>query len=166
MALVALYKYSSQASTARYMLSVPLVLYALIFLVKYKFTYSVVERLSAFLQDAAIIVVYNVYVIKYQYVPLNYLDFYSLALVLILELLFLLPKLVKFFKGDDEEGSLVNPEKELKQVGGAKKRQDVVEPDIYPNESFEGLRSSQLYANSNQNSTLKQPQQRSPPKRR
>jgi hypothetical protein len=167
MAILAIYKFYSNGSTAKYMLNIPLVLYSLIFLIKYKFAYKVVERVAVLLQDAAIIACYNIFVIKYQYVPYNNLDFYALALVLLLEFIFLLPKLVKFFKNEEEDdSSAVNPEKELKQVahnGAGKKRQEFAEADYMPNDSFSGLRSS---SNVYINQSPKPPQRSPPPKRR
>lgn len=102
MVCLAFYKNGTNADIAKYMLNIPLVLYAIIFLIKYKFAYKVIERISVFLQDAVIITCYNIFVLKYSYITANSLDFFALAIVAALELIILLPKLVNFFKNEDE----------------------------------------------------------------
>ena len=63
------------------------------------------ERISVFLQDAIIITVYNIFIIKYSYITQYNLDFFGIVIVGCLELIFLFPKLVRFCKNDDEEGN-------------------------------------------------------------
>jgi len=82
------------------MLNIPLVLYAIIFVIKYKFAFKVLERISVVLQDAAIIVCYNIFASKYTYIISYNLDFFALLIVAALEMIFLFPKLVSFFRKD------------------------------------------------------------------
>ena len=84
MALLAIYVQISSASIAKYLLNVPLALYALIFLWKYKFSLKVIERIVVGVQDAVIIAVYNIFVANYSYITSYSLDFFALAIVILL----------------------------------------------------------------------------------
>jgi len=81
MVIMTLYSYDSNASVAKYMLNIPLALYALLFLGKYKFMFKVAERVAVFLQDAIIITCYNIFAIKYDDIARTDLDFYALVIV-------------------------------------------------------------------------------------
>jgi len=105
MVFVAVYKTYTNADMIKYFLNASLGIYFLIYIIKYKFAFKVVERISVFLQDAIIITVYNIFVINYSYITQYNLDFFGIVIVGCLEFLFLLPKLVRFFKNEDQEGN-------------------------------------------------------------
>ncbi len=114
MALMAVSVQISTASIAKYLLNVPLGLYTLIFLWKYKFTLKVLERIIIILQDATIITCYNIFVANYNYITSYSLDFFALAIVILLEIITLIPKLVQFCKrSDDDNDPSVNPENDI-----------------------------------------------------
>jgi len=82
--ILAIYQYCPDASVTKYLLNVPLVLYATIFMFEYKFMFRVGQRISVFLQDAIIITVYNIFAIRYSYITQYGLDFFGLAIVAVL----------------------------------------------------------------------------------
>lgn len=105
MVFVAVFKTYTNADITKYFLNGSLGIYFIIFIIKYKFAYKVVERISVFLQDAIIITVYNIFVLNYSYITQYNLDFFGIVIVGGLELLFLFPKLVRFFRNDEEDGN-------------------------------------------------------------
>lgn len=79
-------------------------LFSLFYIIKYKFTFKVVERIFMFIQDALIIAVLNIFVHKYEYIIENHIDFYALAIVLAIELIEVFIKFIMFCKKGEEEG--------------------------------------------------------------
>ena len=73
MAMVAVYKFYTNADIVKYFLNASLGIYFIIF------------------------------IIKYSYITQYNLDFYGIAIVGFLELIFLFPKLASFCKNEDEE---------------------------------------------------------------
>lgn len=60
-------------------------IFALIYLIKYKFHFKVLGRIVAGIQDALIIAGLNIYFHKSQYVYDNHLDFYLVVVIFVLE---------------------------------------------------------------------------------
>lgn len=100
----------------KYLINIPLALFALLYLWKYKYSFKLVERLFSFLQDAAIITCFNIFIIKYQYITQYGIDFYVLCIVGIIELVEVFLKMVAFCRRGEEDhddmGGEVAPEKE------------------------------------------------------
>ena len=105
--LLAIYQYCPNADVTKYLLNIPLVLYAIIFLYEYKFMFRVGERISVFIQDAIIITVYNIFAIKYSYITQYGLDFFGLVIVAVLELFFLLPKVIKACRREQSDSNSI-----------------------------------------------------------
>jgi hypothetical protein len=84
MVLVAINIQIGSAGIAKYLINVPLGIYMLLNLWKYKFSFKVLERIIVFIQDGAIIAAYNIFIENYSYLTTYNLDFFGLALVICL----------------------------------------------------------------------------------
>lgn len=71
----------------KYIVIVFLVLFSLIYLIKYKFTLKVMERIIVFIQDAIILAVFIIYTQDYNIIADNAIDFYALCVVIVLEVI-------------------------------------------------------------------------------
>ncbi len=71
----------------KYIVIVFLVLFSLIYLIKYKFTLKVMERIIVFIQDAIILAVFIIYTQNYNIIADNAIDFYALCVVIVLEVI-------------------------------------------------------------------------------
>lgn len=78
-------------------------IFSIIYLIKYKFAHKVIERIFMFIQDAIIITLLNIFILKPSSVIDNLLDFYGLIIVIIIELIVLIVKFVIFCKRGDED---------------------------------------------------------------
>lgn len=79
-------------------------LYALFYIIKYKFTFKVVERIFMFIQDGLIIAILNIFIHKYSYISDYRIDFYALAIVLAIELIEIFIKFILYCKkGSDDD---------------------------------------------------------------
>lgn len=103
---------SSVQSAMKYLIpNVFIGLFALFYIIKYKFTFKVVERIFQFVQDGIIIAVLDIMVFQYQYIIDYHIDFYALAIVLAIELLEVFIKFIMFCKkgNDDDDEGVVSP---------------------------------------------------------
>lgn len=80
-----------------------LAIYLLIYLIKYKFTLKVFERIFVVIQDGVILAIFIIYFIDYSIVANNALDFWALVIVIAIEIIELLIKLVNWCRKGDED---------------------------------------------------------------
>ena len=139
-AVMALLVVSSQVnSLAQYFVYGPIVIYDLVFLVKYKFTFKVAERLVFIIDEAVLLVVFSCFLFNPQYIYNNNLDLLGLAIVILLDLLLFIPKLVSHCKNDEEQSDPeVNPEKESPR---SPRKRPSYEPELMPENSYDNLRN-------------------------
>ena len=128
----------------KYIINVPLALYAILYLIKYKFAYKVFERVLSSVQDALIIAIFNIFVIEYKHVSEYGLDFYAIAIVGIIEIIEVIIKLVRFCKrgndDDDDAPAEVVPEKDGRGVEKDRKNNSFGAMDnITPEASYDNL---------------------------
>ena len=118
-AVIVYYKYSTSSTTRdamKYIIpNVFIGLFALFYIIKYKFTFKVVERIFMLVQDGIIIATLNIFIFKYSYIADYHIDFYALAIVLAIELLEIFIKFIIYCRtgsnDDNDEGAAVSPEK-------------------------------------------------------
>lgn len=136
----------------KYLINIPLVLFTIIYLVKYKFTFKVFERVIVLIQDAVIIACFNIFILKYEYITSYAIDFYALCVVIFLEMLEMIIKIKVMCKraddDDEEEGDdrsgVVSPEKEGRSVDRADKLKNSFANinDLNPENSFDIMRNN------------------------
>ena len=80
-------------------------IFAIIYLIKYKFSAKVFERILQIVQDGIIIATLNIFFFKYEWINQHYLDFWALVVVMAIEVLMTFIKFIIFCKnkGDEEE---------------------------------------------------------------
>ena len=104
---------TNSQDTLKYVISFVIYgLFALIYLWKYKFAAKVLERLVQIVQDGLIIATMAIFMFKSEYINSHHVDFYALAVVIVLELLVTLIKFCLFCRNkedDDEDGDAVSP---------------------------------------------------------
>jgi hypothetical protein len=71
-------------SMAKYFIYGPLVIFAVIYLLEYKYTFKCCERVFVLITEGIIIAVYSLYMFNYSYISTNNVDLFGLALVLLL----------------------------------------------------------------------------------
>ena len=69
---------------AKYFIYGPIVIYDLVFLAKYKFTFRVFERLVFIVQEAVLITIFSLFIFNKQYIADNNIDLLGLGLVILL----------------------------------------------------------------------------------
>jgi hypothetical protein len=69
---------------AKYFIYGPIVIYDIVFLLKYKFTFKIFERFIFIVQEAVLITVFSLFLFNKQYIADNNLDLLGLALVILL----------------------------------------------------------------------------------
>ena len=135
-------------------------LFAVFYLIVYKFRARVVERIFSTMMDVIIIVVLNLFIFSPDTIYDNHMDFYALVVVLVIELIETFIKFVMFCKSKgDEEDDAVNPEKDSPKRGN-----NSFGASINPEGSYDGLNNSGI-----RNSGINSPPQRrggAPPRRR
>lgn len=83
------------------------------------------------IQDAIIIVLLNLSIAKPETVVENLLDFYGLAIVIVIELIIIIVKTVIFCKrGGEEDTASVAPEKEGRDYNKERKNNNSFSPSI------------------------------------
>jgi hypothetical protein len=98
-------------SMAKYFIYGAIVIYDIVFLVKYKFNFKVLERIFFIIQEGILITVFSLIIFKPQYLADNNIDLLGLALTILIDLLLFIPKLVSTCKSEeDEEDPAINPE--------------------------------------------------------
>jgi hypothetical protein len=98
-------------SLAKYFIYGPLVIFDIFYVIKYKFSFRVFERVFFLLGEAVIITLYSLFIFYPSYIQLYDLDCLGLALVILLDLILFFPKLYSYCKGDGEETDPeINPE--------------------------------------------------------
>lgn len=96
---------------AKYFIYGPIVIYDIVFLVKYKFNFKVFERVLFIIQEGVLITLFSLFIFNTQYLFDNNLDLFGLAIVILADLLLFIPKLVSTCKSaEDEEDPAINPE--------------------------------------------------------
>lgn len=100
----------------KYFVFGPLVLYIIIYLIKYKFTYKCCERFFFIIQEAVILTIYCLYIFNPSYIIKYELDLIALILVCVLEIILFIPKLISYCKSDGEDDGEVNPEQEKQDL--------------------------------------------------
>lgn len=80
-----------------------LAVYSLIYLIKYKFTLKVMERIFVIVQDGIILAVFIIYFVDYNIIADNAIDFWALVVVIVIEIIELLVKLVNRCKNGDDD---------------------------------------------------------------
>lgn len=126
-------------SLAQYFIYGPIVIYDLVLLIKYKFTFKVMERLIFIIDEAILLVVFSCFIFNSQYIYTNNLDLLGLAIVILLDLLLFIPKLVSHCRSDEDQSDPeVNPEKESPR---SPRKKPTYEPDLLPENSFDNLRN-------------------------
>ncbi len=99
--MIALTVASSKSSViAEYFVYGPIVIFDIVYLIKYKFTFKVFERVIFIIQEGVLITVFSLFIFKVEYVFDNNVDLIGLALVIFLELLIFFPKLIQHCKGN------------------------------------------------------------------
>ena len=102
--LVALYSNrASSQDTLKYIIPNAFTgLFAIIYLIKYKFAAKVFERLLQIVQDGLIITTLNIFFFKYDWITMHHIDFYALVVVMVIEVLLTFIKFIMFCrnKGD------------------------------------------------------------------
>ena len=116
-------------------------IFALIYLIKYKFAAKVVERLLVIVQDGLIITTLCIFFYRYEYINTHHIDFYALVIVIAIEILLTFIKFVIFCrnKGDDDDDA-VAPEKEGRGDDRVKNNNSFHE--VNPEHSYNGLNNS------------------------
>lgn len=127
------------------------VLFSVAYLFNYKFSAKVVERILMLAQDIVIIATLNLFVFKYDLIVEKDIDFYAIAVVLIIEILETLIKFIMFCKnnGDGDMDASVAPEKEGRENNKRPSNSfgdsfNEMNPEIAQN-SRNDLRNSQVY---------------------
>lgn len=99
------------SSMAKYFIYGSIIIFDIVYLLKYKFTFKVLERVFFIIQEGVLITVYSLFIFQSSYIKDYNLDLLGLALVILLEILLFIPKLVHYCKnGEEEEDPQVNPE--------------------------------------------------------
>lgn len=120
-------------SMAKFFIYGPIVIYDIVFLLKYKFTFRVFERFIFIIQEAVLITVFSLFIFNTSYIYDNNIDLFGLGIVILLELLIFLPKLVAACKsGEDESDPSINPEGKLERSPGIKKNNNSFNDNLAP----------------------------------
>jgi hypothetical protein len=135
--VVALAAVSTQSnSMAKYFIYGPIIIYDLVFLIRYKFLFKCFERFVFIIQEAVLITVYSLFLFNNQYIFTYNIDLFGLAIVIFFELIIFFPRLANACKNDEEQSDPeVNPEVDRK--GSPRKSIEVGEP------SYDNLRGSE-----------------------
>jgi hypothetical protein len=105
---------STVNSMAKYFIYGPIVIYDIVFLIKYKFTFRIFERIIFIVEEGVLITVYSLFIFGSHYIYDNNLDLIGLALVIFLELMLFIPKLISYCKNEEEDNGQIKPEREQK----------------------------------------------------
>lgn len=79
--------------SAKYVLYAPILIYDIIYLFKYKFSFKVFERIIFILSESTLITIYSLFIFEQSYIIRYSLDFLALAFIIFLELFMLLFKM-------------------------------------------------------------------------
>jgi hypothetical protein len=127
-------------SLAQYFIYGPILIYDIVFLVKYKFTFRVLERIFFILEEAALITVFSLFLFGNQYIYNYNLDLIGIAIAIVLDVIIFIPKLISYCKSDEDEvDPEVNPEKEMRS--SPRKRGNSIEPNLAAENSYDNLRN-------------------------
>lgn len=109
-------------------------IWAVLYLIFYKFTAKVFERILQIAQDGIIIATLNIYFFKYDWINQHYIDFYALAIVIAIEVIMTFIKFVVFCKngGADRDEEAVAPEKEGRGYDRDRKLNNSFAGDVNP----------------------------------
>lgn len=138
---------------AKYFIFGSIVIFDIVYLIKYKFTFRVLERVFFIIQEGVLITIFALFIFNTGYIKDYSLDILGLALVLLLEILLFIPKLVSHCKnGEEEEDPQVNPEGDRS-------------PQLKKNNSFNNNLAPEPSRDNLKDSSDNSPR-RSPPKRK
>lgn len=143
-------------------------LYVLFYVIKYKFTFKVVERIFVIVQDGLIIAILNIMVFNFQYILDYHIDFYALAIVLVIEVIEVLIKFIMFCKkgsDDDDEEAAVSPEKEGREKERINNSFGESVDQINPEYSYNGLQGNNSGVSSGRGAAANN-NRRAPPRKR
>lgn len=102
--VVALAAVSTQSnSMAQYFIYGPIIIYDLVFLIKYKFIYRCFERFVFIVQEAVLITIFSLFLFNNQYIFNYNLDLFGLAIVTFFELIIFFPRLCNACKSDEDQ---------------------------------------------------------------
>lgn len=123
---------------AKYFIYGPIIIYDIVFLVKYKFNFKVFERILFIVQEGVLITLFSLFIFNPQYIFNNNLDLFGMALAILIDLLLFIPKLVSTCKSaEEEEDPAINPEGKTPT-----KRDNIFPENISPEYSRSNLKES------------------------
>lgn len=88
-------------STAKYILYAPIILYDLVHLIKYNYSYKIVERFCFILTEAVFITIYTMFLFGSAYITQYNLDFFGLGIIVFIEVLILLARVYSYCKNSN-----------------------------------------------------------------
>jgi hypothetical protein len=144
-------------------------LYVLFYVIKYKFTFKVVERIFMIVQDGLIIATLDIMVFNFQYILDYHIDFYALAIVLAIEIIEVFIKFIMFCKkgsDDDDEEAAVSPEKEGREKERINNSFGESVDQINPEYTYNGLQGNNSGVSSGRGGGVANNNRRAPPRRR
>lgn len=102
--VVALVVVGSQSNViGRYFAYGSIFIYDLVFLLKYKFTFRVCERVIFIIEEGILITIFSLFMFNSKYIFDYNLDLIGLALVIFFELIMFVPKLISYCKSDEDQ---------------------------------------------------------------
>lgn len=139
-------------SNAKYALYGPIILFDLVYLITYNFVYKVFERVLFILSEAAFITLYTLFLTNSSYISTYNLDFFALALIILIEILVILMRMCYKCNSKTEADSEINPEDTSKlpesprrDISSPSKKNNnrfIADADLGANISYEELNNS------------------------
>jgi hypothetical protein len=83
---------------AYYFVYGPIILYAFIYTWKHDFTFKIGERIIFLLGEAVLVTLFSIFLFNPQYIQDYDLDFFGLAAILLMDVIFVIVKLVRLIK--------------------------------------------------------------------
>lgn len=93
----------------KYLLYAPSIIYFILHIIKYNYSYRIIEKVFLIIQESIFITIYSLFIFQPTYIEDYLLDFFALALSLILEIILLILRIKSRCTSNEEsDGKVMN----------------------------------------------------------